>query len=264
MNYGLYLSAAGALTSMHRQDVMANNLANLNTVGFKPDLAAFSARLPERLESGTSDADPQLLLERLGGGLLADPTRVNLKQGDLVATHNDLDCAIQDDGFFVIHDGKSGGAAADHLRFTRDGRFTLNQQGELVLAASGLRVMDTGDQPIRLDPQQKALINTDGSIVQGGAEVARLQISTVADKMTLSKAGDNLLRFPSGSGRSGNSRQPAVGTVHQGSIENSAVDPIMALNDMMNAAKAVQANATMMQYHDTILGQAINTFGRVS
>src|SRR5262245_52880288 len=61
MNYGLYLSASGALTSLHRQDVLANNLANINTVGFKPDMVTTRARLAERLESPGAPIDPQFL-----------------------------------------------------------------------------------------------------------------------------------------------------------------------------------------------------------
>lgn len=260
MNYGLYLSAAGAMTSLHRQDVMANNLANLNTVGFKPDLASFRTRLPERLESGAV-VDPQFLLEQLGGGQWTNPSQISLKQGDLVNSHNDLDCAIQDDGFFVIHTGKPGGGA-DNLRFTRDGRFTLNSRNEIVLAANGLRVLDVNDQPIRLTPGLKTLIGPDGTITQNGVEAARLQVSTVADKTRITKAGDGLLRMAPEGERA--ARVQATGTIRQGMVENSAVDPILALNDMINASKAVQANSTMMQYHDNLLGQAINTLGRVA
>lgn len=262
MNYGLYLAAAGTLTSLHRQDVIANNLANINTVGYKPDVVNVRARLPQRLESEQTLADPQQLLEQLGGGQFADPTRISLGQGDLNETHNDLDLAIQGDGFFVVHNGRSGGVA-DTLRFTRDGRLTLNAAGELVTVAGGLRVMDANDQPIHLDRGAKLRIDGDGNVLQNGAAVAKIQISSVADKAQITKEGENLLRFASPGNRNAK-RQPASGGVKQGFVENSAVDPILALNSMINASKAVQANALMMQYHDNIMGQAINTFARVA
>src|SRR5690606_13067862 len=75
MDYGLYLSAAGVLTNMHRTDVHANNLANVATTGFKPDFAVIRQRLPERLEDNIADVPAHELLERLGGGVLVDPTR---------------------------------------------------------------------------------------------------------------------------------------------------------------------------------------------
>lgn len=255
MNYGLYLSAAGTLTSLHRQDVLANNLANLNTVGFKPDLVTNRARLPERMESPGSFAEPQLLLEQLGGGTLADRARIDFRQGAMSLTHNNLDLAIEGDGFFVTSNGKGNGAS--NLRLTRDGRLTLNASNELVMTASGMRVLDVNDQPIRLDPAAQVRIDADGTIRQNDDEVAQIQITQPADASSITKAGDNLLRF---SGK----RQPAPGSVRQGALESSAVDPILTLNDMINASKSVQANATMMQYQDHILGQAINTFGRVA
>jgi len=264
MNYGLYLSAGGTLVSLHKQDVLANNLANSNTVGFKPDIVNFRARLPERLESPTLDADPQLLLEQLGGGQFTDPTRIDFHQGDLASTHNDLDLAIQGDGFFVVTNGK--GSGADNLRFTRDGRFTLNPAGELVMAANGMRVLDPNDQPIKLDPAAKLHIDGAGNILQNGAVVARVQISTIPDKANIIKEGNNVMRLAGGKRQAGSSakRQPASGSVKQGWVESSGVDPILAMTAMINVSKAIQANATMMQYHDNIMGQAINTFARVA
>lgn len=255
MNYGLYLSASGTLTSLHRQDVLANNLANINTVGFKPDFVALQARLPERLESGDAMMNPEELLEQLGGGHLSNDTRISLRQGELTSTGNDLDLAIQGDGFFVVDTGTRGG---DALRFLRDGRFTINTAGELVTASAGMRVLDVNDQPIRLNRNAPVEVHGDGAIQQNGATVAQVQISTVRDDSQLQKEGHSLVRF------TGSNRIAATGSVKQRAIESSAVDPIMMLNSMINASKAVQANATMMQYHDNILGQAVNTLGRVA
>ena len=260
MNYGLYVSAAGTLGGLHRQDVVSNNLANINTVGFKPDVVNLRSRLPERLESAGAQFDPQWLLEQLGGGQYANATRINFRQGDLVETRNDLDLAIQGDGFFVINNGSRG---KDVIRFTRDGRFTLNTTGELVMSATGMRVLDVNDQPIRLNRNSQMRINADGVIVQNGSPAAQIQISTIADKSNLTKEGHDLLRVSTASKR-GARRQPAPGMIKQGAIESSAVDPVLTLNSMISASKAVEANATMMQYHDNLLGQAINTMARVA
>jgi flagellar basal-body rod protein FlgF len=260
MNYGLYVSAAGALGSMYRQDVLANNLANLNTVAYKPDQVALRSRPPERIEDGLS-IDPNWMLEQLGGGLLSNPTRVDLSQGDLAESNGDLDVAIQGEGFFVVHNGRDG-SADDTLRLTRDGRFTMNAQGELVMAASGMRVLDEADQPIRLDRSAPVRIDGDGSISQRGSMVGKLQVVTVADTAQIKKEGESLLRV---SGRDGmNARKSATGSVHQGFVEASGVDPVLAMNDMINASKAVQSNGMLMQYHDNLLGQVINTLGRVA
>ena len=251
MNYGLYLSATGAVSSMHKQDVHANNLANVNTVGFKPDIAVTRDRLPAREEGGHLPIEPKWLLEKLGGGHYVDPTRVSLAQGALNFTDNTLDVAISGDGFFVV----------EGQQLTRDGRFSLDADGTLVMAGTGKRVLGAENQPIHLDDQHDVLINTDGEISQGGRIVGRLQIVQPADPTSLQKIGHSLLRVDPNS-RSG--LTPATGRAMQGHVEASSVDPIMTMNSMINASKAVSSNATMMQYHDHIMDQAINTFGRVA
>ncbi len=259
MNYGLYLSAAGAMTSMARQDVHANNLANINTVGFKPDELYTRHRLPHRLEVN-APVDPNWLMERLGGSQHIHPSQVRLMQGSLNATGNPLDIAISGEGFLVVDNGR--GQGDDRLRLTRDGRLTLNDHGELVMATNGLRVLDAGGDPIRLDPSRGEIrIDPNGEILQRGAVVARLQFVSPTDPSLLRKVGDNLLEFPEGAPLN---RVPATGRIVQGHVEQSAVDPIAAMNAMISSSKAVSSNAAMMQYHDHILGQVINTFGRVA
>jgi flagellar basal-body rod protein FlgF len=253
MNYGLYLAAGGTLSSMRRQDVLANNLANVNTAGFKPDEVYPRALLPQRVESNAIMANPQEMLERLGGGAFADRTHSSFRQGLLAQTKNDLDVALEGEGFFVVR-----GGADDQARLTRDGRFTRNGAGELVMASTGLRVLDVNNRAIRLNATEQIEIDAEGNVRQGDVIAGRLQIASV-NKESLAKEGANLFRMNAEA-----RRQPGSATVRQGYIEGSGVDPIMMLNKMINASKAVNANATMMQYHDHILGQAVNTFGRVA
>src|SRR6187455_217161 len=101
MIYGLYQSAAGIQASSYRQDVIANNIANAETSGFKRDVALFKERLTEAQEQrggmGRTWTDPRL--ESLTGGILAFPTRVDTRQGELEPTGNPLDVAIEGDGY---------------------------------------------------------------------------------------------------------------------------------------------------------------------
>jgi flagellar basal-body rod protein FlgF len=257
MNYGLHLSAAGALTSMHQQDVHANNLANIQTVGFKPDMAITRDRLPHRVDGAFQPVDPKLMLENLGGGHLLDVSRINLSQGNLESTGNALDLAISGDGFFAISDGPG----AENLRLTRDGRMTLAADGTLVMAATGKPILDVNNQPIRLNPALDVQIDASGEISQNGRVVARMQIVEPNDPALLQKVGNSLMRLDP---QNPAALVPATGSVVQGHIESSAVDPIMTMNAMIGASKAVASNAAMMQYHDHIMDQAINTFGRVA
>ncbi len=259
MNYGLYLSASGVLTHLHKQDVIANNLANVNTVGFKADTVYTRQRLPARLESPASWADPQWLLEQLGGGLFAHPTYTNLRQGNLVSTGNDLDLAVRGEGFFVTTTGQ--GSGPEHLRLTRDGRLARDAAGDLVMAETGLRVLDVNDAPIRLGATGSLYIDGRGQVVQNDRVLATIQLVTVSDPTRLIKTGHNLMRLDPDRNVT---RQPASGAIEQGYVEASAVDPIMTLNALISTTKSIQGNVKMMQYHDNLMGQAINTFGRVA
>lgn len=254
MNYGLYLSAAGALASMHRQDVLANNLANVNTTAFKPDAVDLQQRLPERIERPVPYANPQWMLERLGGGTLARPTRVVNTQGDLLQSGNDLDVAVRG-GAFLRVEGPAG-----ENRLTRDGRLTRNVNGDLVMSTNGMRVLDDGGQAIRLDAEGDVHIHPSGEVVQNGVARGRIGLAQPAHPSMLRKAGENLFRVEGGA------IQPSAdgSQLVQGYTEGSAVDPVLTLTGMMAAAKAVQTNAQLMQYHDHIIGQTINTFARVS
>ncbi|MHC4429017.1 MAG: flagellar hook-basal body protein [Planctomycetota bacterium] len=257
MNYGLYLSASGALTHMERQDVYSNNLANVNTIGFKPDMIYTRQRLPERLE-GRVAIPPQRMLEILGGGLSPVGNRISSAQGGLKMTGHDLDVAVEGEGFLVVQAGPDAG----DLRLTRDGRFTLNAAGELVSAANGLPVLDEQDLPIRLDRTLPVQIRPNGEIVQDDVVRARLRFVAPTDAHDLIKTGGNLLRLRDGTGPG--ELRAATGQLHQGHVESSAVDAIRTLMDLTAAAKAVMANGKMMQYHDHIMGQAVNSLGRVT
>ncbi|MHC4220740.1 MAG: flagellar hook-basal body protein [Planctomycetota bacterium] len=258
MNYGLYLAASGALTNLHRQEVLTNNLANATTVGFKPDLVFARQRRPERLEAGVG-TDPQLLLEQLGGGPALMPTRPDLSQGALQATSNDLDVAIEGKGYLVVRTGT--GSGPEDIRLTRDGRLSMNLKDELIMTTTGMRVLSTANRPIRLDRRQPVQINANGDVLQGGRTVATIQIAEPQDPDAIVKAGDNVLRDISNGPIA---RRPADGSLRQGHVESSGVEPITALKDLVNAVKSVEANVKMMQYHDHIMGQAINTMGRVA
>ena len=167
MNYGLWMSAAGLSTEMHRQDVISNNLANAQTAGFKAD-HTFTRERPIAREELGLDVPSQLLLERLGGGVLAEPTWTNFAQGGFTAG-GDLDLAISGSGFFVVRDGE--GEA-----FTRDGGFTRGVRGELV-DDDGRQVMSVRNRPIRLPETGTVSIGQDGTISVDGESIDRIRVA---------------------------------------------------------------------------------------
>lgn len=261
MNYGLNISASGVVTSMYRQDVMANNLANISTIGYKPDSAFVMQRDAARVEDGLMNLPSNVLLERLGAGTLLGRNRISEAQGELQTTGNALDAAIRGSGFFVMQAEGSGGE--QRVRLTRDGRFTLDENGRLVGSATGLAVLDESGRTITVDRAAGGLaINRDGTLSQNGRAIAKIQVSETPDAWSLRKIGNNLFE-PTAS--QANQLSPAANAeVIGGSLEQSGVDPVRAIMGVTSAGSAVSSNARMMQLHDELMGRAINTFGRIS
>jgi flagellar basal body rod protein FlgG len=259
MNYGLQTAAAGVLTSMYRQDVVSNNLANVDTAGFKADVTAVRSRPAAREEDGLMHLPSNALLERLGAGPLMAPNRISTRQGTLEPTGRPLDIALEGEGFLVVAQRQATGG--DRLRLTRDGRMTLDAGGQLVQASSGLPVLDAGDRPIVLSGTGTVLIDTSGRVRQNGEIVAQLQVTTVPDATSLVKEGASLLR-PSAAALASRARSAAA--VNQGMIERSSVDPIDAMMGVSEASGAVSSNARMISLFDELLGRAVNTFARIA
>lgn len=255
MNYGLYISASGLSTQMAKQDALSNNLANVNTTAFKPDIFAVRERLAARQEDGLGSLPSNEMLERLGGGVMPVAMRLNLTQADLEHTGRPLDVAIEGEGFFLVQAGEGD------VRFTRDGRFTLGARGTLLSATSGFEVLDTGGSPIKLDPTAAVHIRPSGSIVQNGAEVAQLALVTVADPTSLQKAGEGTLRSPQGASAE---QLPAIGRIKQEFVESSGSDPIMTLNAITGAGRAVTDATSVISYINGMMDRAISGLGRVS
>lgn len=260
MNYGLYLSASGLLSATYRQDVATNNLANVNTTGFKVHIPTVRQRADVRSEDGLGYLDSNALLEKLGGGVQMAPTAIDFSQGDLKASRNALDVAIEGDGFFLLSSGRSGDT--ESVQLSRDGRFTLAADGRLVSSTTGMSVLSTGNNPIRVDPRGGDVrIDLDGTVSQGGVDIARIQVADVPDRSALIKIGDNLYetdavtienRFETGA------------AVRQGYTEASGVNEISAISAIRSASGDASSNAEMIRNHDRIMDLAISRLGRVS
>ncbi len=259
MNYGLYLSASGVLTNLYRQDVFANNLANAGTVGFKRDLATLTSRPPEVVEDDLGFDVRHDLLDKLGGGMLAGRQRIDFSPGALQETHNPLDVALLDDRSFFAVGYVNPQNNQQETRFTRDGRFTRGDDGKLVTVAGGLPVLNAEGQPIIL-PDGKAEIDRAGNVRIDDEPVSRIHIVTLPDRDALVKQGGNLLDY-TGRGEPATVATPAL---RPGYVEQSGVDPIKALLQLINATKAVTSAGNLIRYHDQLLDRAVNVLGRVA
>ena len=169
MIYGLYHSAAGMLTNEYRQSVLANNIANADTAGFKRDVAAFAERLPARLageRSGPSAVD----MEGLSGGLWLGRTYTDFREATKLDTGNPYDITLDGPGFLAVQvDGQK--------LYTRDGRLARRYDGLLVAASDGAPILGRGGGPIRLNPQGgQPQFDTQGRVIQDDEIVGELEL----------------------------------------------------------------------------------------
>lgn len=259
MNYGLYVSASGMMTNLYRQDVFSNNLANVETDGFKPRVPVIKQRDAEVVEDKLSSTLSKRMLDQLGGGALVGPSRVNFAPGPLKHTGHPLDVALTGrHHFFAVRYAGSDGQPTVGL--TRDGRLSTNADGTLVTPA-GDPVLDANDQPIIVNTSAPVSINAQGQVMQNGSAVASLQVARVGDTSSLEKVGDNILAMPRNKDVRTIETKP---NIRPGYLEASGVDPIHALMQLMAATKSISGNASMVKYQDQMMGGAINQLGKVT
>ena len=255
MLLGLYMSAAGMQAQEYRQAVTANNLANAQVTGFKRDLAMVQSRLNAVQEDPTMAQYRMDPFDQQGGGVNMLATTIDMAQGTLQQTGNQTDLALQGPGLFTVR-GSDGKTA-----LTRDGRFLIKDDGTLVTATGGNAVLDASGQPITLNPQLPVLVNEKGQISQSAdaGNGVQLGIREVTDPKSLEKLGGNLLSAPDAAMRPASTET----IVRQGSLENSGVDPVVEMVNMMEGQRVFEANAKMISFQDQTL-QQINTIGRVA
>lgn len=245
MPYGLYISAEGAQAQSLRMEVISNNLANVNSPGFKREQAVFQSRLAEAIQRGMA-AQGSGSLNDLGGGVENLATITEFSPSALTTTNIPTDIAVEGDAFFQVRrDGK------DYL--TRAGNFVFNPSGNLV-NQHGDAVLSTQGTPITIDPQLGAWqITPDGAISQGGENI---YLSLVRPKSygDLMKSGDNLfmpLAPPS-------QLAPTERHVLSGHLESSGVQSVGEMVEMIETSRAFEANVNMIRNQDQILGELVS------
>src|SRR3954468_1648489 len=249
MNYGLYLSAMGVLANSQRQDVIANNLANAETVGFKKDLALFQEQRTEAQIRGHR-GESNDLLEPLGGGLVPSGTTLDLSQGPIENTSNPLDVAIMGDGYFAVRDG-------DRLMLTRAGRFQVDRNG-ILASDAGHAVLSDKMNRISLAPGAVD-IGKDGIITQSGKTVGRLGVFSVAEPKLLHKRGGNLMSYPDIE----RSLKPSDAQLRNEALEQANCDPTTELAALMDTQRQLEANANMIRYQDQMLSRLVNDVAKI-
>ena len=248
---GIYIAASGMLAESLRADVTANNLANVNTAGFKKDFAVmkdYASRPIRRVNDGERETE----IGSMGSGTLIDEIATRHTSGSIKATGNSLDFALEGKGFFAVETPAG-------TRYTRNGTFTLSSTGELV-NENGYRVMGQNG-PINLDPAGQAgkvASAEDGRIFLDLVENNTFQLVGFADESKLRKEGASMFRPPEGM-----EAQTVTPKVKQGYLEMSNVNVIAEMVNMISGFRAYETNSKVVQAHDTMLDKAVNEVARV-
>jgi flagellar basal-body rod protein FlgF len=250
MPYGLYISAEGAQAQANRLDVIANNLANIDTVGFKRDLAVFQARYAEAIAQG-SVMPGWGNREDVGGGVLVRQTKTDFSEGTLKHTRNPQDLAIRGEGFFMVRKGQEN-------FLTRAGNFSVTTRGELI-TPQGYAVLNESGQPVTLNPDQKDFHFSDAGELQQKDTSQKLALVKPASPQDLLKYGENLFRCVSPP----QPVPPNQRRVAPGFLESSTVRPALEMTAMIEASRFLEANLNLMKAQDQMLGSLVNRLLRV-
>jgi flagellar basal-body rod protein FlgF len=244
MNSGasVYVLASRMLGQAQRLDMVADNVANANTHGFK--------RLAQDMKE-TIGGTP---LRPAGSFTENQPVRIIHQDGALETTGNTFDVALQGEGFFAIQD-----AAGGDRKYTRVGQFALDVQGNLVTMA-GERVMDVNDAPITLPIDQKITIARDGTISTEEGIVANLGVYRFENIDALKRAGATLYMNDPNT----NPALPvATPQVFQGMLEGSNVNPIIETVNMTTVLRSYQSTLRAMTTLEEAETTAIRDLARI-
>ena len=244
----MYLSAEGAKVQSQRMEVIANNLANVETPGFKRDVPTFQARFAEAIQQGQSTPGNQSIND-VGGGVKMIEIETDFSGSTLRETGINTDFAVNGTGFFQVQ-------TADGERLlTRAGDFNVDNQGRLLTQTGRYQVLDDGGGPIQLNPERPWEFLPGGIINQEGSQVAigLQQPSSLGD---LVKVGNNAFR-PLGEVTPVETKQRDI---RQGYLEQSGVSSTVSMMAMIETSRAFEANTQLIQQQDGMLSQLL---GRV-
>ncbi len=246
MDQGIYTAAAGAIAMEDRLNVISNNIANLNTTGFKKDQMSFEQYMKQL---DTSSLYPGQY-RTVPIDVVAVSSSIDLSAGAPVKTGNVLDIAVMGEGFFVVNTDKG-------TRYTRAGSFQLSTENTII-TPQGYRVQGNGGD-ITIDPEKSNIvIDSTGMITQDQDELSTLQIVKIPPE-ALERQGNNLFSV-----KEGFMPQPVESvSLVQGSIEKANVEPILEMVEMIAASRAYESFQKVIRAANDAYSYSMHNVGTV-
>lgn len=252
MSQILSISRSGLNAYQREMDVVSNNLANVDTLGYKDKRTTFQ----ELLNNGTNANEVGLSQNAgnvaINAGLNVQQVNENLSQGAFKATAGTYDLAIDGEGYFGVRDG------ANNLYLTRDGSFRRDADGNLV-TSKGMKVEVQSNVPSSQWPKDgEVSISTSGYVSIGNVRVGRILLFRPQNSIDMNDIGNNLYRCDGNLISSANTNA-GFGQINQGLVELSNVDVADTMSKMIITQRAYQMNSKALQSTDEML-QTINKF----
>lgn len=255
---GLYTAYTGMINEQHRMDVLTNNLANADTNGFKKE-GASSQSFDSVLAYKIKDiSEGNRLARRIGvnnPGVKIGEGYTDFSEGPIKTTGNTYDLALTDRGFFAVEFTNKAGVTS--VKYTRDGDFTLTQEGRLV-TRDGDPVLGEDGQYIEVDPLKEVQINTSGQIIQDDQVVATIQVTDFEDYNYLERYGENYFQPIEGAVET-----EAPAQVYSGYLETSNMSVVTEMVNMITVSRAYESNQKIITTIDGTLDIAANQLGRI-
>ena len=259
----LYTAATGMGAMEAKLDVIANNLANINTTGFKKDRANFEDLFyRDHVLPGAEDSSGNLTATgtKVGVGVRMQSVQTEFRQGTFQLTGNPLDMAIEGNGFFRVTDPATGGPV-----YTRSGTFAINANGNVVLGSAQTgRLLEPNVQidedvtGVVINPNGEVLVRKPGDTTLSSA--GTLEVATFINPQGLLKLGENLYQETdaSGAAQSFTPGTNGAGIVRQNALEASNVEPVHELIDLITTQRSFELNSQAVQAGDQVLQEIAN------
>lgn len=253
----LYTAYTGMNNEQNRLDIISNNIANSATTGYKQESVtsqAFDQMLAIKIRDG-STGYTNTKVGKMSLGVKLGEVYSDYNQGSLRQTSNTYDLAVSGNGFFQVRVTDKNGNSS--IKYTRDGNFDMTSEGFIVDVDGNHLQGRNGD--VQVDPAAKSIaIGSNGTIEADGAVIDQIQITDFEDYDYLKKFGDTMYEAVDGA-----SEIAAAGEIEQGYLEQSNVNVVSEMVNMITITRAYEANQKVIKTVDTMLDKSANSVGRV-